>query len=290
MASAALLVGNRRDALTGWGVALLCHLLLALWLCLLQGEWVGPEPPPRTSAKVSMHLVPPPEGPRGASIAASLPGSENEPPEEQDQPAPSDGDEPQRPDPAPTPEPAPPPARVELEEAVVRELEAEREQLRAQLEQQKNQTTSFADRVREQLNTGGGADQQLRRPVPAGTIRELELDGYNEAVVAEIMARYGLRITEKALAGGVSQSFLSSAATADGGQFAADRDGAPGVYQVFLLSPKAVARMSQLEEEELRRRGFDPMKTRVLRVKFGIVGPPTGADLGVLVLEAEPLK
>ena len=65
----------------------------------------------------------------------------------------------------------------------------------------------------------------------------------------------------------------------------------PGVYEVFELSPEAVAHMSRLEESEIRRRNLDLEKTKVTRVVFGIV-PTSGGDydLGLLEFEAQPLE
>lgn len=183
--------------------------------------------------------------------------------------------------------------RAQLDEQTLRELEREREELVAGLQKERELATAITERV-----SGQAARDRRPEKLPAqgahgaislGTVRELSLDGFPEPIVQEIMARYDLRVVEKAVGGGTNQNFLSSASTAAGGRFLADRGGVPGIYQVFVLSPKAVAAMSRLEEEEIRRRGMDPMRTRVARVKFGIVGHPPETDLGVLIFEAEPL-
>ncbi len=291
---------DREARLTAWGAALAFHLALAAALLVGRGDWpqVGAGGP----GSVSFRLMPPAEGPRSSLVASvDLPGRRDENAEETVAPPESEETQPPPPDeppappenrpPAPTP---PPPPAGGLDEETMQALEQEREMLLAQLDQQRGRADQAADGAARSL---AGALREspapARSPVqargPVGTVRQLDLGGHPEAVVQEIMDRYKLRVTEKALAGGATQNFLSSASTADGGQFNASRGGAPGIYQVFLLSPGAVAAMSRLEEEAIRSRGMDPMRTRVERVKFGIVTTEKGPDLGVLLLVAKEI-
>lgn len=288
-----------RDGAVAWGVALLLHAVLASGLLLVRGEWPRGSAAAGSGDRVAMRLAPPVEGPRAGMMAAGmLPGIRNDSPDERVSDRRDDPEEDEVPEvasprpPDPQPPPPAPAAQAELDDQTLRELERERERLRAELERERQLAEAIAERA-----MGQAARSPDRAPAPAagggsvplGTVRELSLDGYPEHVVQEIMDRYELRVVEKAVAGGSNQNFLSSASTAEGGRFIADRGGAPGVYQVFMLSRKAVATMSRLEEEEIRRRGLDPMRTRVTRVKFGIVGHPPETDLGVLLLEAQPL-
>lgn len=289
-----------RDGRTAWALAFLLHMALAVALLLVRGTWAPVAPISEGSPRVSVRLVPPPEGLYGSMMAATaLPGVANDTQDEQVQagggPVPDETLPPPRIDDAdsPVPPPPPPPELTQLDEQTLRELEREREELLASLEREKDLAASIADRVVEQM-TNHPAPRPAAGPaagvVQLGTVRELDLDGFAEPVVQEIMERYKLRVAEKEVAGGTTQNFLSSASTSDGGRFTADRRAAPGIYHVFLLSPKAVETMSRLEEAEIRRRGWDPMRTRVKRVKFGIVGRPPEMDLGIVHFDAEPLQ
>jgi hypothetical protein len=112
-------------------------------------------------------------------------------------------------------------------------------------------------------------------------VRDLNLQGQPPAVVDEIMQRYRLRVSERFVRAGSAQTYLSSAGTGRD-HFTASPFTEAGIYQVFELSRDAVAAMSRLEEDELRRRGLKPETTRVTTVRFGIVRLPSGGyDLGV---------
>ncbi len=169
-------------------------------------------------------------------------------------------------------------------EEILRELAEERERLKAEL-----------DRARAEV---AGVPPPVAPPIPAseispprqgslGTIRELDLAGPPETVVKDIMSRYRLKVTVKAVPGGSNQSFLSSAASQSGDRFFADRRSPAGIYQVFELSKLAVAKMSRLEEQEILRRGLKPETANVRRVKYGIVETADGHDLGVTEFELQ---
>lgn len=190
-------------------------------------------------------------------------------------------------EPPDTPPPLPaesPPQQRSYPEEVLRELAEERERLQAQLQRARAEIAGLPPPKvpnappGETATPGKGA---------IGTIRELDFSGAPESVVKELMARYRLRVTVKAVPAGSNQTFLSSAAAATGERFYANRQSPAGVYQVFELSRTAIARMSQLEEEAIRRRGLDPKTAIVRQVKFGIVQTPTGWDLGVTAMETE---
>ena len=81
--------------------------------------------------------------------------------------------------------------------------------------------------------------------------------------------------------------FLNRAVT-DEGVFI-NRHG-KGTFRVFSFGAAALGRMVQLEEDALRAKGFDPVRSRVVRVDFGIVRTGKGYDLGVKKIEAEPVR
>jgi hypothetical protein len=93
----------------------------------------------------------------------------------------------------------------------------------------------------------------------------------------------------KMVPAGSNQEFLSSAADGTGDRYYADRNRRAGYGEVFELSRDSVAVMSRLEEEEIRRRKMDLARTRVTRVKFGIVQQGGKYDIGVTEFHAEAI-
>lgn len=183
---------------------------------------------------------------------------------------------------APSPTPA-----SRLDEAALSELAREREKLREQL----NQERSLASLPEIPKPVEPAPDPESDGDTAHhGTIRELDLSGWPQPVVDEIMQRYRLRVVRKAVTGPLRNSFLSSASDPSGDRYFASSRTPPGVYEVFELSRDAVSKMSQAEEEAIVKRGWTPSETHVSHIRFGIVEGASGKpDLGVLTMEAAPL-
>lgn len=121
-------------------------------------------------------------------------------------------------------------------------------------------------------------------------VRELDFSGWESQIVQAVMNRYGLRIQRRYVANFNRATFIGKADMGQGRSFVADPRSTPGFYEVFELTPQAVARMSRLEEEALRQRGMDPLRARVRRVVFGITPQAEGGyDLGVISMDAAPV-
>lgn len=105
------------------------------------------------------------------------------------------------------------------------------------------------------------------------------------------MARYKLKVVTQRLEGSSGQNFLSSASKGTNEHFFGGMSVPAGIYEVFQLSRESVALMSRLEEQALRDRGMEPLKSRVVRIVFGIVKSDKGEHvLGVKSLDAEAVK
>jgi hypothetical protein len=176
---------------------------------------------------------------------------------------------------------------------ILKELAEERERLRVEIAQMKQAAGAIPlpampipkPAVEHQSDSSAGR-------AGAGTVRRLDLSGFPQQVVDDIMLRYKLRVTQKLLQGGrTTQNFLSSAQSGAGNRFYASSTEFPaGLYQVFELSPAVVARLSEAEDEEIKRRGWNAQQTHVKFVRFGIVRAKDGYDLGVLEMDAEVLE
>lgn len=172
-------------------------------------------------------------------------------------------------------------------------LAAERERLRAELAQFADPEIAEATQIELPVtprkasgNKGGHA------PGPEGAIRELDLEGYPKDIVDDVMDRYGLQIVMQEMpAGRQGQSFLSSASRGGNDRYFGGMTAEAGVYEVFRLSRQSVAEMSRLEEQAIKERGMEPMRTRVIKIVFGIVKAKSGSyDLGVKTFEAEAVE
>ncbi|MCX7766559.1 MAG: hypothetical protein N2246_07640, partial [Candidatus Sumerlaeia bacterium] len=154
------------------------------------------------------------------------------------------------------------------------ELQSQKENLRLKLE--------VASQLA-QAKTG----KYLSAGAPKGAVRTLNFKGQPQKIVDEIMRRYDITIQQKFVGPASRTSFLSYAET-EGGVYV-NHPGS-GFYEVFVLSRKAMAKMSQLEAQEIIKRGYDIERTTVIRAEFGIVAQNDGYDLGILALELQEIK
>jgi len=170
-------------------------------------------------------------------------------------------------------------------------LAADRKALRAELKQLTQQASasplpaiSAPVATDDAGGDAGGSDKG-----PEGAVRELSLDGFPKSVVDEIMQRYHLNIVTKEIRGGrTGDSFLSSASRGPNEHYFGGLTVPEGVYEVFQLNRETVALMSRLEEDALKQRGLEPLKTRISHIVFGIVKSDDGHyELGVKSLKAD---
>lgn len=174
-------------------------------------------------------------------------------------------------------------------------LAADREALLAELNQKTQEVLAAPappvslEELRAAKGPSGGDGT---RKAPEGAIRELDLTGFPQKVVDDVMERHRLRVVQQEIRGGRrGQSFLSSASRGAGERYFGGMDVPEGVYDVFQLNRETVATMSLLEENALKEQGFQPLKARVVRIVFGIVQAADGSyDLGVKLLEAEKVS
>jgi hypothetical protein len=184
--------------------------------------------------------------------------------------------------PTPTPEASPTPTSG-IDPAAEEELRRDEQELQWSIDQIKN---NVAQQIAD-LAASMPPPQGLSLPNSPQVIRELDFSHYPPHVVEAVMARYGMRVERRYVSRFSPNTFISRARVAGEKYFYSSAGGSPGIYEVFELTPRALEKMSTLEEEELRRRGFDPARCITKRVVFGLVETPTGQyDLGVLDLEA----
>lgn len=180
----------------------------------------------------------------------------------------------------------PPPPSDENAEKIMEELAKDEEELLSLIEKTKQ---GIAEEIQ---NLGKSAVPPLSGELPQGgrVVRELDLSGHPESTVQTVMARYGMRMERRYVSQFTPNTFISRARVSGSRLYYSSGEAQPGIYDVFELTPRAVAKMSVLEEEELRKRGFDPTRCLTSRVVFGIIRTPSGEyDLGVVELEAKPL-
>ncbi len=121
-----------------------------------------------------------------------------------------------------------------------------------------------------------------------GAIRMLDLEGFPEHVVRKVLARYDIQFDHRYTKPTAGRNFLNAAMTADGNY---TNEQAEGYYDVLVLSRKAFSMMASRELEALTRRGYDPKRSRVLKIVFGIVLDSDGDyDLAVTDFEAENIR
>lgn len=119
-----------------------------------------------------------------------------------------------------------------------------------------------------------------------GAVRAIDFTGWPKDVMDQVMNRYGITITRKFMAANQSLPFLN-AAQVDGATYT--YQSGPGKYEVFSLGKTAISELALLEAEAIVEKGFNPEKTRVIEIVFGIVKVENGYDLGVVKLVAEEL-
>jgi hypothetical protein len=279
-----------------WGgflVALFFHLALLSFLLTRHIEPPAlPEEP--EVQKIAIMLTPPKEPtlPAAARLAPEVaPAAETAPDIAQTAPpteAPATEPEPAEEAASPPPPPATTVQRL-FSDQVKQELERDRQELAmVRTELEKEQTLMHGKIVKESIAAEGRKFQIRTSGDPKGVVRTLELTNYPQAIVDRVLKKYGIRIVRKFVRDQDPQvTYLNTAETREG-LFRSQRG--MGVFDVFSLTPQAVAKMSELETAEIVRRGHDPNRTRVIEVRFGIVKTGDDYDLGIIDIKVEEIK
>ncbi|GEM_PF-3735468 len=176
------------------------------------------------------------------------------------------------------------------EETLARELAEAEATRRAEVETLAEQgSRAIADRLQAaEINLQAKKWLSTTDGLEEGVLRNLDVTDVSPEVADRVLARYGIKVVYMYLDGQASPfSFLNQAATAAGTYY--NRAGR-GLYQAFTIPQRAIARMVELEAQELRRRQADPARTRILEVLYGIIDTPRGPDLGIKRLEAQPVE
>ncbi|MEQ8821481.1 MAG: hypothetical protein RLY93_14680 [Sumerlaeia bacterium] len=176
--------------------------------------------------------------------------------------------------------------RSQADYAAVRALSSRMEQQKSQMRQELESLEVQAHRLR--VETAGRAFKLASDGAAQGVIRTLNLDSVGEEAALSVMQRYDIRMTTRYVSGTNPQmkSGFLNAATTSGGTFTDQLT--EGVADVFILSTLAISRMASLETQALMERDFDPRRSRIRRVEFGVVVNQNREwDLGVIDIEIE---
>lgn len=122
------------------------------------------------------------------------------------------------------------------------------------------------------------------RGASEGAIRSITLGGAPDETTKEVLGRYGIKIVGAPFNAGAS--YLSGQAV---GQEQFVTRFAGGATAMFSFTSIGAGKMVQLEEDALRKAGYDPASTRIVMVTYGVVNTPRGYDLGVVDMKTEPL-
>jgi hypothetical protein len=120
-----------------------------------------------------------------------------------------------------------------------------------------------------------------------GVARSLELRGFAPELMNRVLFKNGMEVLHTHLEPGFQSSSPIGSAVTDQGVYAAQPVTQAGIYEVVTISPKAMGKIAQLEEDYLKFHRLDPKKTQMISVKYGIgnLGGNKGYDL--IILEAE---
>ncbi len=171
----------------------------------------------------------------------------------------------------------PEPAEPVTIESWVPQTEAERERLNAVIADVQNyrdrlevKETEIKAEINKRVVESKGREFLLNSDGgKAGVIRTLDVSGFPEDLVVKVFNRYGITIEHRNVRlDEANRSYLNTATTESGTFTSVQHE---GFYEVFVLSPKAVAYMSALETQALTDGGHNPRTTRVRKITFGIV-------------------
>lgn len=124
-----------------------------------------------------------------------------------------------------------------------------------------------------------------------GVIRTMDFSLVDEEQAIEVLrTRYGITFETRMVKPMAGRRYLNAARGSDGTYTSAQVE---GVYEVFTLSPKAVSIMSTMEIAAMQAEGFEPSKSRLREVEFGLIRDekePGGWRLAVIKMRAEKIR
>jgi len=234
---------------------------------------------------------------KSEEVKPPTPVSETQP-NEQKPPEPKP-EEPKEPPPPPVTQQMPSPVAatvqktpaIPLDEKTLEQWRAEQQKREAEQEAQKSRImTQVAS-----ITNASGASQGSGVQAPfasagsdRGTVRRIDMALYPKSVQERFMTKYRITIQNKMVRGGSQQSFINAVTTNHGTYL---NSGGTGYYEVMTLPKEVLSRIAELEEQELRKRNLDPLRSRILEVVFGLREFPNGdVDLVVSRFRAEPIQ
>jgi len=118
-------------------------------------------------------------------------------------------------------------------------------------------------------------------------VRHLEFRGVPEDILSRVLEKNGIDILYMHLDKSTKTNSPIGSASTDGGEYYAQPALKPGFYEVINISPKTEARIAALEDEYLRSRQLDPLKTMMIMVKYGIANMGNTRGWELVILEAK---
>jgi len=293
----------------------LTSLLLHAVLLLLLWSQVSVQPrEPESPKPIVMHVVPAPETPtpgRGPEMTAAIPEAQRTSANPAEQPtaeipAVADGnEEPEKDPPEPPKEETqkenPTPSEPTLESPTPAEQKIAKttldpetlDQFRDQLQKTQQDLEARKSKVMTQIASIAPVEGPgIKRSYSSagsdhGVIREIDISRYPREMQLRFMARYDIKIEKKMVKATSTRSYINAVVT-DRGSYV--NTGGPGYCEVMVLSKKTLARIAELEEQELRKRKMDPLRSRVLEVVFGLREDENGqVELVVTRFRAEAI-
>lgn len=174
-----------------------------------------------------------------------------------------------------------------IEKSVISELDAEKENLKKELSEISKTKELLKLNLMAEAKTVGEVNnyQYTADGAKDGVYRTLDMTGFSQEIIDSVMKQLDIKIENRYIkANQTGQSFLNSAKTSK--QTYMNTEDGGGMYEVFLLSNKALAKMVNLEQEEIIKKGFKPNNTKINAVVFGIVQTEIGYDLGIKKFDA----
>lgn len=133
------------------------------------------------------------------------------------------------------------------------------------LENEKFEIQKFLQK--EQLNVRAQEFEFNTRGLAEGAVRTFDITLVPEVATEYVFKKYGIRIIKQRMTGGEAPGFLNAAKTRQG--VYTNRPGS-GMFEVFQISPRAQAKMGELERAAIKSRGLNPNKTQVQEVVFSV--------------------
>lgn len=180
---------------------------------------------------------------------------------------------------------APQPAEPEQPPLDLEQSRRRAESLADSLEREKSEIRQFL--ARERLAIRAEKFDFSSQGATEGAVRTIDITHVPEQAAELVFKRYGIRIVKRYLQGNEGGGFLNAAKTRHG--VYTNRSGA-GLFEVFEVSPRAQARMTELELQALRSRGLNPAQTQVLEVVFSVAQVNDEWDLVIRTFKARPIK